>query len=297
MLSTTGGWKRLRILAAMGLLLFNMSKICATAGPYPPAAGQPGSSAIHMDDPSFRGWATGIEVVRGSQDISDPYAPDAGFGSGELALGKASGDALDAISLGDNGAATLTFDSPIVNGPGYDFAVFENGFSDDFLELAFVEVSTNGVDFFRFDSVSLTPVDKQVAGFGTLDPTDLDNLAGKYRQGYGTPFDVEELAGTPGLDINRIWYVRIVDVVGSIDELYASYDSLDNKINDPWPTPFESCGFDLEAVGVIHTFTCQGDFDFDQDVDGEDLMELGKELQSIDLSDFSANFGDSHCMK
>ena len=28
-----------------------------------------------------------------------------------------------------------------------------------------------------------------------------------------------------------------------------------NIINDPWPTPFNTCGFDLDAVGVMHTGT------------------------------------------
>ncbi|MFN6048554.1 MAG: T9SS C-terminal target domain-containing protein, partial [Bacteroidota bacterium] len=46
------------------------------------------------------------------------------------------------VSLGDGGIATLTFDPPITNGDGFDFAVFENTFLDTFLELAFVEVST-----------------------------------------------------------------------------------------------------------------------------------------------------------
>ena len=54
------------------------------------------------------------------------------------ALGKAD-DAP--VSLGDGGYAVVTFDKPITNGPGYDFAVFENGLNDSFLELAFVVVS------------------------------------------------------------------------------------------------------------------------------------------------------------
>ena len=29
-------------------------------------------------------------------------------------------------------------------------------------------------------------------------------------------------------------------------------DSLGNWINDPWPTNFQTSGFDLDAVGVIH---------------------------------------------
>lgn len=63
------------------------------------------------------------------------------------------------------------------------------------------------------------------------------------------------MTGISGLDVNHITHVRVIDVVGSIDELYATYDSQFNKINDPWPTPFPSSGFDLDAVGVIHQNT------------------------------------------
>ena len=41
---------------------------------------------------------------------------------------------LNGHFVGDGGSAILTFDTPIANGPGFDFAVFENGFSDTFLE-------------------------------------------------------------------------------------------------------------------------------------------------------------------
>ena len=79
---------------------------------------------------------------------------------------------------------------------------------------------------------------------------DINNLAGKYRAGYGTPFDLEELAGTPGLDVNNITHVRIVDVVGSLGS-HASHDSSGRVINDPYPTNFPTGGFDIDAVGVI----------------------------------------------
>jgi len=52
--------------------------------------------------------------------------------------------------------------------------------------------------------------------------------------------------------------VRIIDVVGSIDSQYATYDSKGNIVNDPWPTPFASCGFDLDAVGVINERSSTG---------------------------------------
>ena len=54
------------------------------------------------------------------------------------------------------------------------------------------------------------------------------------------------------LDKNKVTHVRLIDVVGDINPDYASYDSEGHVVNDPWPTPFNSSGFDLDAVGVIH---------------------------------------------
>jgi hypothetical protein len=38
-----------------------------------------------------------------------------------------------------------------------------------------------------------------------------------------------------------------------MNDSFATKDVNGHKINDPWPTPFPSSGFDLDAVGVIHT--------------------------------------------
>ena len=46
--------------------------------------------------------------------------------------------------------------------------------------------------------------------------------------------------------------MKIIDVIGSIDSNFCNYDQYLNKINDPFPTPFPSSGFDLDAVGVIN---------------------------------------------
>ena len=236
----------------LSVLMLSFASV-AYAGSYAPPAGQSGSTAIYMDDPAFIGWATGATVVRGPQDIANPTGDYASFGTTSDAIGKAEGiSTFGVVSFGDGGYATLTFAEAITNGNGHDFAVFENGYSDTFLELGFVEVSSNGTDFFRFDAVSETQTNTQVDGFGTLDSTNLYNLAGKYRQGYGTPFDLEELVSEDTLDVNNVTHVRIIDVVGCIDDAYATYDSAGNKVNDPWSTPFTSSGFDLDAVGVIH---------------------------------------------
>jgi hypothetical protein len=85
-----------------------------------------------------------------------------------------------------------------------------------------------------------------------MDATKIDNLAGKYRTQYGTPFDLQELTGISQLNINAVTHVKIIDVVGSINTTYATYDKNNTIINDPWPTPFGSSGFDLDAVGVIN---------------------------------------------
>ncbi len=216
---------------------------------FPPAAGQEGSTAIYKDSSAFIDWASGCTVERGFLNVSQPELGLVDFGSEEDALGVADNSV---VSLGDGGVATLTFDVPVANGYGFDFAVFENGFSDTFLELAFVEVSSDGENFFRFNSVSLTQTDEQVGSFGELNTEKINNFAGKYRVEFGTPFDLEEFANEPGLDVNHITHIRIIDVTGCTQDDYATFDSQENKVNDPWPTPFPSGGFDLDAVGVIH---------------------------------------------
>lgn len=217
---------------------------------FAPPAGMPGSTAIPADSSIFVAWATDIEVERGWQYIIDENMGKAEVGEPAAALGMA--DSPSIVSLGDGGFATLTFDLPIRNGEGYDFAVFENSFDGAFLELAFVEVSSDGENFVRFPAISNTQADEDIGSFGWIDATKINNLAGKYQELYGTPFDLEELVGNDDLDVENITHVRIVDVVGSTDENYATFDQNGQAINDPFPTPFPSGGFDLDAVGVIH---------------------------------------------
>lgn len=244
------------------LLHFEFHKLCisvfilaflvyalASAGDYAPAAGEVGTTAISKDSSIIRAWAIHAEITRGSRNIADDMSELASHGYAQNATGKADNTA---VSLGDGGAAVLTFEHPIINAPGADFCVFENSFAGNFLELAHVEVSSNGIDFLRFPSHSMTQTISQIAPFGTLDPTNLHNLAGKYEAGFGTPFDLDDLPNEEKIDIMSITHVRIIDVIGTIDTIYASYDSRGNAINDPFPTDFESCGFDLDAVGVIN---------------------------------------------
>lgn len=232
----------------------------ARAGTYDPQVGQPGSLGIPYTSPLFQEWASSVvSITRGPEDIADPNSPLASFGTPSNALGMANNDTSKVVSLGDGGTITLGFNTPIANGPGADFAVFENGFLSGssglaYLELATVAVSSDGVHFFTFPDVSETQTTTQVGPFGLLDATNLHDLAGKYIAGYGTGFDLSELAGvSPYLNVNDVTEVRITDVVGSINPAYGTSDSLGNLINDPFPTEFASGGFDLNGVGVINT--------------------------------------------
>ena len=240
---------------------------------FAPAAGQPGSSAIYKDSTVFIDWANQCNVVRGWQNSANTSAGYVSAGDSTMALGIAGSNSV--VSLGDGGKAICTFSLPVVDAAGYDFAVFENSFSDNFLELAFVEISSDGINFFRFPATSLTQDTLQIGPFDTImNPELLNNLAGKYRVFYGTPFDLNEMTGIVGLDVMNITHIKIVDVVGSIDNMYATFDQYGKKINEHWPTEFFTGGFDLEAIGIIHNTVNNGI----DEIDNSSLKGLSCEI-------------------
>ncbi len=227
--------------------------------------------ARNFVNPLFLRWALAA---------SDYVRSDGGsqFSAPALALGPVTGDYLNVVSLGDlsteqlgemlpKGRLTLHFTSaqapePLRDLPGADFVIFENAFVANastggiFGDLAYVEVSSDGANFARFPSVSLTA--SATGPFGTLDPTNVFQLAGKHQNAggecWGTPFDLAQLATHPlvvaGLvDLNAIRAVRVVDIPGngsSLDEATPAPHS----IYDAWLSA-GSGGFDLEALGAI----------------------------------------------
>lgn len=237
------------------LYFFSLTLIYVSSfaqGTYAPDASTVGTRAIHKDSSVFVSWANNCLLTRGWQNILDTTLGRASVGSENSPLNKPGVNGI--VSLGDKGEAILTFEHPIINGIGPDFAVFENAFDDYFLELAFVEVSSDGINYVRFPAYSETQDTAQVESFGLLDASKLYNLAGKYRSQFGTPFDLEELVDSVNIDINNINYIKIIDVIGLINNSITSHDNNHNQINDPFPTPYPSSGFDLDAVGVIHQF-------------------------------------------
>jgi len=240
---------------ARWLLVFVTASTCLLSVLSAPALAGPYTEDGHLPS-AMLAWAAEVDdFVRGPLDIANPGGGNASHGQPEDALGPASGaDVYDTVSLGDGGSITLFFPDGIADGPGDDFAVFENSFYSVeglFGELAFVEVSSNGSDFARFDAISL--IAAPVLGFGAFDPTDVRSLAGKQPIDRGTGFDLADLASHPLvvaqlLDLEDVAYVRIIDVVGDGSRL----DSLGQPIYDPYPTAFAEGGFDLQGVGVLH---------------------------------------------
>lgn len=240
---------RLRLFARMSFPACAQLRFVAdyqVAATFPGPAGSPTSTAVAAGDAGIVGWANGFsEPVEYGEDV-DPR-----WRTPENALGPASATGEGVVSLGRGGRLTVTFDPPIADGQGYDLAVFENALDDTFLELARVEVSSDGRHFVEFDCASLTA--EPVGPFGRLDTSDIGSLAGKYRAGFGTPFDLAALRNKPpvtagDVDLMRITHVRLIDVVGD----GSQKDSFGHPIYDPWPTR-QSAGFDLDAVAVLHS--------------------------------------------
>lgn len=222
---------------------------------FAPQAPLPGNDAIHYDDIRIKDWASGCTLQRGWKDIARQDSGYATAGDSSSAIGP-----YDAtlVSMGDSGVAILTFNHPVINGDGPDFAVFENGFANPlndtlaYLELAFVEVSSDGIHYIRFPAVCNIQDTVQVDNFTYSDASLIHNLAGKYITGYGTAFDLDELKDSAGIDVDNITHIRIVDVVGSINPQYAGYDMNAHIINEAYPTLYPTGGFDLNAVAVLN---------------------------------------------
>ncbi len=238
-------------------------------------------NSTSIPNPDILGWATGYSnYIKGSAIL--PKFADPTKALGAITDFDPTGHV---VTLGNGGTITLTFANPIGNGEGIDFAVFENGFSENYLELAYIEVSTDGINFMRFPNFYLG---QSIIGETNayVDPLDIYNLASKYEAGYGHGFDLSELTyaynyalsqksyyqqfGNYGdfsfseaymnhvidsfllQDLNNIKYVKIIDIYGD----GSSLDSAGNLIYDPIPdeengqggTP----GFDLRGVAVIH---------------------------------------------
>jgi hypothetical protein len=249
---------RRRLRPILGLLL-----IATTATiPGTPALADP-CDAPGCDVSEINAWADElVELIRGPIHYDFPAAGNASWGNPLDVLGAPLPEADEAVSLGDGGSVIVGFDEAISNGADYDFAVFENGITSGtgafiFMELGFVEVSSDGVSFARFPSLTSRTI--PVGDLEEADPDDYANLASNVLNQFGTGFDLADLLNHPlvlsqDVDLNDIHYIRVEDVVGN----GTRFDSMGSPIYDPFPTPFNVGGFDLKAVGAIHVPEAHG---------------------------------------
>ena len=213
---------------------------------YAPAPPDPTTTAIPYDDPRIVAWATGVDSF-----LPGPGVTETQFMMTSQALGPAGTNTLNVVTLGNGGSITLTFAAPLTDGDGWDFAVYENSFASDvFLELGFVEVSSDGTHFARFDSAFTSTVAPGANSSGTA--AQIGGLAGSYMVGYGTPFDLAALRNAPlvrdgTVDLSSITQVRIVDIVGD----GTTRDSFGRGIIDPLSSG-PTAGFDLDGLAVLN---------------------------------------------
>jgi hypothetical protein len=200
------------------------------------AVGTEGCQAISLHDSRIQSWAFGVEVQRGYQQNSTTNF--ASYGQPYMAQGLPDSTTTTAVALGEGGVALVTFEAPITDGEGVDFCVFENGFTSTYLEIAFVEVSSDGEHFYRFPATSYTTS-------SSLAPELMNNLAGKYEVGWGTPFDLAEIDDDEFFDRNNVRFVRLVDVIGGVDT-DSQGNIIYNAQSGGWAT-----GFDFTGLGVI----------------------------------------------
>lgn len=151
------------------------------------------------------------------------------------------GGIVDVASLGCEGSIVLELrESGIVDGPGADFIVFENPFSEDFPEPGEVAVSEDGVTWsvFACEPISLegcAGVSPTLALPGTgIDPTDPE-VAG------GDAFDLAALAEP----LARASFVRIRD------RSREHWDAV-GELSYCDPGNQGAGGFDLDAVAAVH---------------------------------------------
>ena len=209
-----------------------------------------------------------------SADVSDPTAALGAPNIGNT--GDPDFNPIGLVSLGDPlpgesaGAITLSFSTPVNNSLGERLAVFENAFDfgSRFAELAFVEVSSDGQTFARFENFSaVTPLGSVPANpatdllpdfsgnldFATLPSRDLvSGFAGADLSSVGTIFDLSDLENDSlvldgSVDLDNIGFIRLVDVPGDGRET----DSFGNPIFDAFSPNNPLGGFDLDAVGVV----------------------------------------------
>ena len=222
-------------------------------------------SAVAFVSPLEPGYAVDVAaIVPGLSAGTNP----------EMALGAPTGGGMtqgstDTYSLGTGGSLTLHMEPPLVDGHGADLLVCENPFYvtgtlQSFAETAFVEVSTDGVQFARMPN-NYTGPSEPLPSFTGIHPARYRGFAGAMPVSASPPlvdpldlpaaggdaFDLAELEDHPlvlaeQLDLADVRYVRLVDVEAGVDLDSAGHLVFDAGIGN-------GSSADIDAVVGLNT--------------------------------------------
>ncbi|MCK7491335.1 MAG: hypothetical protein MZW92_06175, partial [Comamonadaceae bacterium] len=178
----------------------------------PPPAGEPGSTAVALDDPSVArlGQRGGLRQLR-------PRGRGGLARARVGALGPAEGLATEVVSLGEGGRITLELRaSRWRTGPARSSRSSRTGWTmASSSSPGWRSAPTDGPSA-RFDCATLAA--RRWAPTSAWTPAIWAGWPASTAQGFGTPFDLGELAVRPEvldgrLDLGAVRYVRIEDVV------------------------------------------------------------------------------------
>jgi hypothetical protein len=170
------------------------------------------------------------------------------------------GGSLDICSLGHGGSITFHFSKKIINGPGVDFKIFENVFQTSsttfYTEAAYIEVSADGNNWYRWPAVTSTDslyneLNKEfyISGFAGINPvysnySKLSSPKPEDSDSGGDFFDLNDLPDNDPVALaiknNGFYYIKIIDCGEHID------DAGNQMIGG------DASGFDLDAVVGIN---------------------------------------------
>ena len=189
------------------------------------------------------GEDNGLLLPYASELVAFSPGPGAGFGQDALpdvvlgppVGGGATTGSIDVLSLGVGGSVILGFATPILDGPGPDFVVFENAFfvggNPDrvFAELGRVSVSSDGETWRPYPCESDAAIENRTTCAGWR-PTL------RYEPAAVLPVDIALTGGDP---------FDLADV-GLAEASFVRIDDLATEGEAP------TAGFDLDAVGIVH---------------------------------------------
>jgi hypothetical protein len=196
------------------------------------------------------------------------YGSNAGFGQEsfpDIVLGPPQGAGMtagssDVLSLGDGGSITLEFTDNIVrDGEGPDLIIFENAFYSGgdplnaFVEAGFVEVSQDGVHFYRFAN------DYNPAGLPVNNPDNWHGFAGVHPVYSNSEDDTDptnpDTAGGDAFDLGELGLdtIRFVRIIDTNEPPEAALDDDGDPVYDPGQITELKSGFDLDAIAAVHS--------------------------------------------